>query len=334
MCSGGARPLILYGRAVNRSDTDGDRWRRIASRLLVALASLAILLALVAAYARQATVDSDQFANRATAALQDQSVRSLIAREDHRRGGAEERGRPGRRAPDHRVRGVRDRGRARVHGACSERRCATSTAPSSSATRTRSRSRSPTSARCSPRPSRRCAPALAERLQSTERVEVVRENIGSLSATLGDIAERVRILAILLILVSLGFVARRAARLARPARHGRSSSAWAPLPRAACSSSRYAIARSAVTNRLDTPEEQAAARAVWDAFLGDLRTAAWILAGAGAVLAAAAASLIKPLPFGASAQGRRRVARPGAPEPHRTGAPRARASSRRASSCS
>src|SRR5262245_35303494 len=79
MCSGGARSLILYGRAVNGSDTDRDRWRRIASRVLVALASVSILLALVAAYARQATVDSDQFANRATRALQDDSVRSLIA---------------------------------------------------------------------------------------------------------------------------------------------------------------------------------------------------------------------------------------------------------------
>ena len=43
------------------------------------LASLAIVLALVVAYARQAAVDSDQFANRATAALRDDSVRSLIA---------------------------------------------------------------------------------------------------------------------------------------------------------------------------------------------------------------------------------------------------------------
>ena len=40
---------------------------------------------------------------------------------------------------------------------------------------------------------------------------------------------------------------------------------------------------------------RAAAGAVWDAFLGDLRTAAWILAGSGAVVAAAAASLIKPV---------------------------------------
>ena len=62
-----------------RSDSDADRWRRLAARTLVALASLAIVLALVAAYARQATVDSDQFANRATDALSDDSVRSLVA---------------------------------------------------------------------------------------------------------------------------------------------------------------------------------------------------------------------------------------------------------------
>src|SRR4051812_3729343 len=38
-----------------------------------------MLLALVAGYARRAVVDSDQFANRATAALRDDSVRTLIA---------------------------------------------------------------------------------------------------------------------------------------------------------------------------------------------------------------------------------------------------------------
>src|SRR5206468_3644268 len=40
---------------------------------------------------------------------------------------------------------------------------------------------------------------------------------------------------------------------------------------------------------------RAAAGAVWDAFLADLRTAAWILAGSGAVVAAAAASLLRPI---------------------------------------
>ena len=55
------------------------RRRELGSRVLVGMASLAVLLALVAVYVRIAAVDSDQFANRATAALKDDSVRSLIA---------------------------------------------------------------------------------------------------------------------------------------------------------------------------------------------------------------------------------------------------------------
>src|SRR3712207_10376 len=46
---------------------------------LVVVASLAILLALLTGYVRRAAVDSDQFANRASAALRDDSVRSLVA---------------------------------------------------------------------------------------------------------------------------------------------------------------------------------------------------------------------------------------------------------------
>jgi hypothetical protein len=47
--------------------------------VLVVLASVAIVLALLVGYVRRAAVDSDQFANRATVALKDDSVRSLIA---------------------------------------------------------------------------------------------------------------------------------------------------------------------------------------------------------------------------------------------------------------
>ena len=43
------------------------------------------------------------------------------------------------------------------------------------------------------------------------------------------------------------------------------------------------------------PEDRAAAAAVWAAFLGDLRTFGWVLAGSGAVAAAAAASLVRPV---------------------------------------
>jgi hypothetical protein len=56
-----------------------ERGRNIATWVLVVLACVAIVLALLVGYVRRAAVDSDQFANRATVALKDDSVRSLIA---------------------------------------------------------------------------------------------------------------------------------------------------------------------------------------------------------------------------------------------------------------
>src|SRR3954453_10596969 len=53
--------------------------RRVGVWALVALASVPLGVALVVGYARRAAVASDQFANRATVALKDDSVRSLIA---------------------------------------------------------------------------------------------------------------------------------------------------------------------------------------------------------------------------------------------------------------
>ena len=56
-----------------------QRSRRVVVRLLVVAASAVTVLALAAGYTRRAAVDSEQFANRATAALRDDSVRPLIA---------------------------------------------------------------------------------------------------------------------------------------------------------------------------------------------------------------------------------------------------------------
>jgi disulfide bond formation protein DsbB len=140
-------------------------------------------------------------------------------------------------------------------------------------------------------------PALANKLESTKRVELVTSNIGSLSATLADIAERVQLLALFLLVLSLMLVA--AALAVSPDRRqtvvdlGVGASVAGVLLVVA-----YAVTRSIAVEHVEGPDEQAAARAVWDAFLGDLRTAAWILAASGAVVAAAAASLIKPRPFG------------------------------------
>jgi hypothetical protein len=51
----------------------------LVSRLLVVVAAISILLALLMGYARRTIIDSDQFANRATAALVDENVRNLVA---------------------------------------------------------------------------------------------------------------------------------------------------------------------------------------------------------------------------------------------------------------
>ena len=187
---------------MNRSDSDGNRWPRIAARVLVVLAAVAILLALVAAYARQSAVDSDQFANRAGAALRDDSVRSLLAQKITDEVVLKNEAdliaaRPiidsvaseiiGSRA----FTGLFRRAVRDVHRALFKR-------DKASVTLTIADVGTVLAAALE-----QVRPALARELPSTERVEVVRENIGSLSATLVNIAERVQILAILLIVIAL-----------------------------------------------------------------------------------------------------------------------------------
>ena len=189
-----------------RSDSDADRWRRLAARTLVVLASVAIMLALVAAYARQATVDSDQFANRATDALSDDSVRSLVAQQITDEVVLKNQAdllaaRPIIESVASEIVGgraflglwrtaVRD-----VHRALFKRDQSTVTLTIADVGTVLAAAL------------QEVRPSLARELRSTERVEVVREDIGSLSATLANVSERVQILAILLILLSLAFVA-------------------------------------------------------------------------------------------------------------------------------
>ena len=54
------------------------------------------------------------------------------------------------------------------------------------------------------------------------------------------------------------------------------------------------IAKGVVLRRIGE-DERAAAGAVWDAFFGDLGTAGWVLAACGAIVTAAAASLVRPI---------------------------------------
>jgi hypothetical protein len=190
---------------VNPPDSDSHPGRLIASRVLVVLASLAIVLALVVAYARQAGVDSDQFANRATVALRDDSVRSLIALkvtdELVLRNEADLiAARPiiesvaseivgGRAFTGLFRKAVRD-----LHRALFKRDRNTVTLTMTDVGTVLAAALE------------QVRPALAQKLESTKHVELVTSNIGSLSATLADIAERVQLLALFLVLLSLALV--------------------------------------------------------------------------------------------------------------------------------
>jgi hypothetical protein len=281
---------------VSRSDSDGDRWRLIAARTLVVLASLVAVLGLVAGYARQTVVNSDQFANRATAALRDDSVRSLIAEKITDEVVLKNQAdlvaaRPiiesvasgivgGRAFTELFRKAVRD-----VHRSLFKQDKHTVTLTIADVGTVLAAAL------------QQVRPALADEIGSSKRVEVLRDDIGGLSATLADVAERIRLLALVLAILALALAG--GALWLSPDR--RTTVIELGLGLAAAGGVivvAYGITRSIAVGHVQGPDEQAAAGAVWDAFLGDLRTEGWLLAGAGAVMAAAASSLIKPLPFG------------------------------------
>jgi hypothetical protein len=260
---------------------------------LVVLASLCIVLALIAGYVRRAAVNSDQFANRATVALHDDSVRSLIAERVTddivlSREADLLAARPliesvvssvvGSRAFTSLFRSaVRD-----VHRAVFDRNADTVTLTLADAGTVVAAALEA------------LRPSLAKQVEAAGHVELLKRDVGSVSGDLVRLADDVRVLAILLAAVALLLVA--GALLLSPDRRrtvvelGVGTAAGGVLLVVA-----YGIVRSVAIDQVEGPENRAAVGAVWDAFLGDLRTAAWILAGSGAVIAAAAASLLKPV---------------------------------------
>jgi hypothetical protein len=270
-----------------------ERGRRLVVRSLVVAASAVMVLALVAGYARRAVFDSDQFANRATAALRDDSVRELIAEritDDIVLANAADliTARPIIQSAASGVVGsgaftglfrsaVRD-----VHRTVFDRDRDTVTLTVADVGTVLAAA------------VEKLRPALARELESNERVVLLQRKLAGVSGDLARLADRLRVLAVLLLALSLALVA-AALALSRERRRtvvelGIGVAAAGVLLIVA-----YGIFRSLAIDQVDGPENRAAAGAVWDAFLGDLRTAAWILAGSGAVIAAAAASLIRPV---------------------------------------
>jgi hypothetical protein len=267
--------------------------RRTAATSLVVLAALLLFGAAVAGYARRALFNSDRFANRATASLEDSSVRTVI----------------GERVTDQLVlrsesdllaarpiiasavsgivgspafRSLFRRGVLDVHRAVFAR-------DEDTVTLTLADIGTVAAAGLE-----KVRPKLAAQLEDSGRVVVVKERIGAVAGDAARLADGVRILAY--VLAALTLAAAIAALAVAPDRRLMvSRMGLAAVVVGAAIVAVYLAARGVVLSRVSDPDTRAAVSAVWREFLGDLQTFGWLLAGTGAVVAAAAASLIQPI---------------------------------------
>jgi hypothetical protein len=263
------------------------------SRILVVLASMTLLLAALAGYADRALFDPDQFANRATDALRDQRVRDVVATEITddlvlRADADLLAARPLIQSVASGVvgsdaftaifhAGVRD-----LHRAIFERDRDTATLTLvDAATIVRGALRA-------------LRPALADEIDADSRVRLIESDIGAVTGELARLGERVRLLAPLLFAAAL-LLAAGALAVAADRRRAATDLGVGIAVVGVVVVVLYALGRGVVLGRVGDPSERDAAAAVWDSFLGDLRSAGWVLAVSGAVVAAAAASLIRPV---------------------------------------
>ena len=263
--------------------------RRIAANVLVVLASVVMVAALVAGYGWRAAVDSDQFANRATAALRDDSVRTVIAE---------------RITDDVVLAREADLIAARpliesVASAVVASRAFTSLFRS--AVRDLHRAvfaRDQGTVTLTVRDVgtvlaaavEQLRPSLARQIEAAGRVEIIRRDADGIASRAAGVATDLRLLTFVLWGLWLALVA--AAVALAPDR--RRTVMWLGAGAAAAAALlvvAYGIVRGIAARQVDGAEARAAVRGVWDAFLGDLRTLAWVVAGSGAVVAAAAAAL-------------------------------------------
>ena len=266
--------------------------RSRAARALVALAAVLVVATTASAYAWRALFDSDQFADRASAALQDPTVRDALAERvtDDLVLGAQPdllAGRPiiasavagvvgGEAFASLFRRGVRD-----VHRAVFR-------ADEDTVTLTVVDLGIVLAAAL-----RRLDPELAAAVEADERVEVLDRDIGAVTGDLARLADRVRWLTFVLLALTLLAVA-GALALGEDRRRTATQLGFALVAAGVFVVAAEVVARAVALGGVDEPD-RAAAGAVWDAFLGDLRSAGWLIAVTGAVLAAAATSLIRPI---------------------------------------
>ena len=271
----------------------GPDARRSLASALVIVASLLLVAATLAGYARRAFFNSDQFADRATATLRDSSVRTVI----------------GERVTDRvvlahqadllaarpiiasAISGVVGGGAfdSLFHRAALDAHRALFQRDENTLALTLVDVGTVVGAAL-----QTLRPELASEVRDSGQVVVARQDIGSATGTAVRVARDVRIAA--WVLAGLTLAAALAALAVSPDRRGTALRLGIGMAAAGLAVAiLYAIARAVVLDRIHDPEERAAAGGVWDAFLGDLRTFSWLLAACGAIVAAAAASVIRPL---------------------------------------
>lgn len=271
--------------------------RPLSVRVLVALASLLAALALVTGYVQRVAGNADQLADRATVALQDDGVRSLVAERITDQVILEQQAdllaaRPIIQGAVERIVGGDAFGGLFRAGVLDLRRGLLDR-DEDTVTLTVADVGTVLAAALVG-----LKPELAGPARETGSVEIVRRDLGDVAAQASRIIHDVRVLSILLLIaaIALGAIAVRRAPDRRDAffLFGVGLAVAGALVVVA-----LGIGRSLVLDGIDDAPGREAVAGIWDAFLGDLRTAGWLLAGTGAVVAASARSVLRPAPLGA-----------------------------------
>jgi len=261
------------------------------SRVLTVLTAVALSAATLAFYARLALLDANHFADRATAALQAPDVRDLLAdritdevvlrrKADlltarplisdaiSRAIGSDAFGSLFRRGVLDAHRAVLSRDRDTVTLTLADVGVVAAEAV------------------------RAADPKLADELRASGKIDVLEERLGGATGDIARAAERLRVLAALLVLVALACAAGAVALSADRRRTVNRLGLGAVVAGLAVVAVTI-VARSVVIDQFAGTVHRAAAGAVWDAYFGDLRKLGLLLAACGAIVAAAAASLIR-----------------------------------------
>jgi hypothetical protein len=141
---------------------------------------------------------------------------------------------------------------------------------------------------------RQVAPEVAADIDRDRRVSLVKRDVGAATSDLVRLARDVEVLAWVLAVLTL------AAGAAAIALGGDRRRAVAGLGLTIAIAgvivvAGETIARGIVLDGFEEPDAHAAATGVWNAFVGDLRSWGWFLGAVGAIVAAAASSLLRPV---------------------------------------